>query len=92
MQQNEDTKSNPTAILLVVAFVYLVLNFPVVVYPYIDTKWWAEGMSDKRYAQSVLFQSVANLMMALNGSINFFLYLISGPGFRKGLKELFYKR
>ena len=78
--------SSMTAMLLAVTFTYLLLSTPLSLFHTGQYFWWKDRLSDERF---MLYWPVANILMYLNNSINFFLYILSGPKFRKELRGMF---
>lgn len=77
-----------TIMLLVVSFVFLLTTMPILVvktiFVYMQTtnKTW---QSNATHASMSFVDALANILMLVNHSINFFLYCIAGAKFRKDL-------
>lgn len=83
--------SSLTLTLLLVSAVFFICITPIVVYP-IGEPYWADGASEKKLASLFLIETIANLLMYINHSINFVLYFLSGRKFRNEVKLLFCRR
>lgn len=80
--------SSLTISLLLVSLVFCICITPIVVFPIGEPYWSANASTDKR-ATLFLIESLANLFMYVNHSINFILYFMSGKRFRDEVKQLF---
>lgn len=83
--------SGLTLSLMLVSVVFFICITPIVVYP-IGQPYWSEGATDRKLASLFLVETLANLFMYINHSINFVLYFLSGSRFRNDVKQLFCKR
>ena len=85
--KTKHTEKQVITMLLLVTFVFLVLNIPTrgVVY-YLN---FYNGNTPYYYAGLHLFYEVGSKSYFTNHGINFFLYVISGQKFRTDLKNLF---
>ena len=74
-------------ILLLVTFMFLLLNFPLrsLVY-YLN---FSSGDTPKYYAGLQLFFQIGDKSFYTNHGVNFFLYVMSGQKFRTDLRNLF---
>lgn len=89
---NSDHKmSSLTTSLLLVSVLFIVCITPVVVYP-IGEPYWSEGASDEKLALMFFWNTMANLLMYVNHSVNFLLYFLSGSRFRNEVKKLLCRR
>ena len=92
VNSNNRTKiSAMTAMLLTVTFTFIVLTTPVAVNLAGQFLWWKETItaSLENYAKFKVFWAVANLLMYMNNAINFVLYVLIGPRFRKEFCNIF---
>jgi len=80
--------SNLTKSLMFVCVVFMICITPIVVFP-IGQPYWERGATDKKLADMFLIETIANLLMYLNHSINFLLYFLSGTVFRNSVKMMF---
>lgn len=80
--------SSMTAMLLLVNLVFFLCTLPVSVF-LIGIHKWTEDMTAKKNAVLSLVYATVNILMYLNNAVNFLLYCISGPRFRRELKALF---
>lgn len=88
--------SNPkmttmTAMLLMTNTVFLLLTSPVVIFIILDRNWRKTDNSEHTEAVLYLASSCVILISYLNHAINFVLYCICGPRFRRELKAMFCK-
>ena len=79
--------ANTSCMLVTVSVVFLTLSLPITIYfiarPYLDRK-------DPTIATiTAIYYTIANVMQALNHTINFLLYCATGPSFRKELRHIF---
>ncbi len=82
--------SNMSTILMTVSFVYITCTLPIVVYVPVTRHWWSHGeVTWKQFSQIQLYYSSATLLGTFNSAINFVLYFLSGPSFRKALVGMF---
>ena len=73
-----------TFMLLVVSFTFLVCTLPTAVFAiYRDVFVAHYGGNLQQLANMVLFRTVSKLLLYVNHSINFYLYLLSGQRFRQ---------
>ena len=77
-----------TAMLLVVTLTFFMLTTPATVYFIGQRTWWKEE-KPKYPERFEVFWAATNILMYLNSAINFPLYCISGPKFRRELAEMF---
>ena len=77
-----------TAMLLTVNLAFLVLTTPGTLYFIGQHTWWKE--EKRKYPERFeIFWAVSNLLLYVNSAINFPLYCISGPRFRRELAGMF---
>lgn len=79
--------SSLTILLLLVSVLFIVCITPIVVYP-AGEPYWKEGASDHKLATMFLFETMSNVFMYVNHSVNFILYFLSGSKFRNEVKML----
>ena len=80
-----------TAMLLVVTFAFFMLTTPATVYFIGQYTWWKE--EKLKYPERFeVFWAATNILKYLNSAINFPLYCICGPKFRRELTEMFTNR
>ena len=80
--------TNMTVMLLTVTFVFLCLTSPIVIYN-IGEPYWLEGADDFLKARLELASAISHLLLYLNNAVNFLIYCVSGPAFRKELRLMF---
>lgn len=91
---NESSKKL-TCMLLAVSFTFLLTTLPMNMLQIVSAFFGADSESAdpqayrKRYAQLTLARTVAELLMYVNHSVNFFLYCATGRKFRKQVKDMF---
>lgn len=91
-QQRRDSKfSSMTAMLIAVNCVFLVCNIPSRAFM-IEHTSWSFDTCGHNYAKMSLLWCIFNLLMYVNNSVNFLLYIISGSRFRNEMKEMFKRR
>lgn len=91
-QQQRDSKfSSMTAMLIAVNCVFLVCNIPSRAFM-IENTSWSFDTCGHNYAKMSLLWCIFNLLMYVNNSVNFLLYIISGSRFRNEIKEIFKRR
>ena len=78
-----------TAILLVISFMYLVTTAPISIYLIIINAGWFDDVSPYTEAGVNLAWAVVNMLNYINNAINFILYCVSGPRFRRELLSHF---
>ncbi len=86
--QQGNRVSSVTITLLLVSFVYLVCTFPIVL---LNVIWDNGAKTLEESAMRKLYFNLADLLWTLNCSINFLLYCVTGPDFRKELMKMFMK-
>ncbi|CAH1797076.1 unnamed protein product [Owenia fusiformis] len=80
---SNDSKLNTmTAILLTVNFVFFVTTCPIVVLKKYYTVWF-DLNTWEGYMNNELAFAICNILFYLNSALNFLLYCISGPRFRR---------
>lgn len=81
-----------TKVLLLVSFVFLIMNLPDHVLRLTALAWYQNGVwSTLSLSTACTFlqaQQIANIIFNTNFSINFFLYNLAGRNFRRHVKEL----
>lgn len=85
--QTQRKISSLTILLLLVSALFIVCITPIVVYP-AGEPYWIDGASDHKLATMFLFETMSNLFMYVNHSVNFILYFLSGSKFRNEVKRL----
>ena len=75
-------------LLLFFSFIFLLTTSPIVIY-LVGYDSFTEGASAKKWAQIELAWAVVNLLAYSNNALNFMLYCVSGPRFRRELFGLF---
>lgn len=80
-----------TALLLTLNIVFMICVAPITVYIIGQYTWWPSGnlLTEKELAMNGLWWVIVNIMVYLNYSVNFILYLACGPMFRDDMKEMF---
>lgn len=91
--RKKDSKfSSMSIMLLVVNTTFLLCNTPISVY-LIGYETWVQKVHGREYVTlEYLIWSVVNILMYLNNSINFLLYILSGSRFRNEIKSMLIKR
>ena len=75
-----------TAMLFCVTFTFLILTSPTSLYSNGQRSWWMfQHFNNPNFR---IFSAVASLLMYLNSALNFVLYVVSSPKFRKELTVL----
>ena len=74
--------------LLVTSFAFLLLQMPLFIY-LIGEAYWKAGKSAAIVAKVELGRAIVDILYYSTYAINFLLYCISGPSFRKEVKVLF---
>ena len=80
-------QTSMTAMLMTLNTVFLFTTSPVSIYS-IGYPYWHTG-SQKATALMELWWAIVNMLMYINNSLNFLLYCLSGPRFRKEAKRMF---
>ena len=81
------TMANMTYMLLAVTFAFLTLTLPITTY-FVGRPYWMRSRDPHDKAKMGLFYVVANMLQGVNHAINFVLYCVAGPAFRKQLSTL----
>ncbi|CAH1780741.1 unnamed protein product [Owenia fusiformis] len=89
--ENESKMTSTTAMLLTVNFGFIICTSPIVLYDNFKTTWYPDD-EKSTIAKSDLHYAICSLLMYTNNSINFLLYCLAGPKFRRELRNLFSKR
>ena len=76
---------------MMVSAIFVICITPIVVLPIGDPYWQADASTPKK-AVLFLLDTIANIMMYVNHSINFVLYFLSGTRFRNDVRRLLCKR
>ncbi len=79
-----------TFILILVAVYFMISTTPGGIYLVIQTIW-SDWTDDHAWSLLNLYWAIANILQYSNNAINFFLYCLSGPRFRRELLALFCK-
>ncbi|XP_045197542.2 apelin receptor B-like [Mercenaria mercenaria] len=79
--------SSLTLLLMLVSVLFIICVTPIVVYP-IGDPYWREGTSEHKLAKLFLIETIANLLMYLNHSVNFLVYFLSGSKFRSEVNRI----
>ncbi len=88
LHRGTDTKlTSMTAILFSISLVFLLTTAPVAVFINVYHKWYT-GTTDS-YARMTLASAILDLLLYTNYSINFLLYCVSAPRFRRELVGMF---
>ena len=77
-----------TAILICVSVFYVVFSAPVAVYLVYQNSW-LDNAGLVWLGKMQVYWAIASIMSYFNNSMNFFLYCMSGPRFRKELVKMF---
>ena len=77
--------SSMTAMLVTVSITFIILTMPVCIFLSV-----CEGCMDEADEKTNLIFTALNLWSYLNYCINCFLYCLSGPKFRKEVKDMFF--
>ena len=80
--------ANMTITLISINLVFLCLTSPVVIF-FIGRPSWIETDDTQVLAKVALFGLIAHLCQYLNSAVNFLLYCVTGPLFRRELMKLF---
>ncbi len=86
LNAGSDTKmTSMTAILLCISFMFLLTTAPIALFLSTQDRWYADAKTDEDYARLDLVWASLNLLFYTNNAINFLLYCVSGPRFRREL-------
>jgi hypothetical protein len=85
---NSGKVQSVTVMLLTVNILFLVLTAPIVI-QLTGMKYWYSTEDPRDNVWLMLMYPIANLMMYTNSVINFFLYCMTGPRFRRELCAMF---
>jgi hypothetical protein len=86
--ETESTRlTSMNAILLTLCLVFLLSSAPICIY-ILSEKYWGAGVTRETGAKLSVVWAVVNLLYYCNNSINFLLYCVSGPRFRRVLGTL----
>ena len=88
--KNKHSEKQVYTMLLLVTFVFLILNIPLRALVYYLN--FASGDTLFFYAGLHLFDQIGDKSYVTNHGINFFLYVMSGKKFRTDLKKIFFQR
>lgn len=80
---------NATTVLIIIVIVFIVCETPELVQKCVSFTERNFPYSDLLSREVIRFNMVSQLLMVINSSINFFIYLIFGRRFRRILKETF---
>ena len=80
-----------TLMLIVTGIVFLLLNSPVYLHVLGQAFWYKSKVIDEKDNTLPLLHAISYLLWYLNFAVNFILYCLSGPIFRKELKNMFSK-
>ena len=75
-----------TTMLLTTTFTFLLLTTPNALFLSGQRLWWKE--EEKNNPNFEIFWAISQLLMYLNSAINFLLYYVSGPRFRREVKDI----
>lgn len=79
--------SSMTAILICVSVFYIFCTAPIAAY-LVAQQFWIHDVSFAMYGKMQVYFALAALVSYLNNSMNFLLYCLSGPRFRRELCQL----
>ncbi|XP_053398419.1 G-protein coupled receptor daf-37-like [Mercenaria mercenaria] len=79
--------SSLTVLLMFVSALFIICITPIVVYP-IGEPYWKEGAPEHKVATMFLVETMANLLMYVNHSVNFVVYFLSGSKFRSEVNRV----
>ncbi|KAK2170559.1 hypothetical protein LSH36_2g10077 [Paralvinella palmiformis] len=82
--------SSMTAILITVNFTFFVTTAPITIYIGTQNIWWDRVYNPQEEAQHELQWASVNVAAYTNFAINFILYCLSGPTFRRELAKMLY--
>ena len=84
VQQDHIQMKTMTFLLLGASFIFMITTAPMCIYMVLDN-------AEKVYygIKFYLFWNISNMLMYINNAINFWLYCVSGPRFRKELLDMF---
>ncbi|CAH1780743.1 unnamed protein product [Owenia fusiformis] len=88
---NESKMTSMTAMLLTVNFVFIICTSPIVLYYNFKTTWYPDD-EESTIAKADLHDAICNLFVYTNNSINFLLYCLSGPKFRRELRRMLWRK
>ena len=80
--------SGMTTMLVAISIVFLLLTSPVVIY-FIGRPYWIQTNDQRVHAQLWLFGVISHLLQYTNNAVNFILYCVTGPVFRRELAACF---
>ncbi|CAH1797430.1 unnamed protein product [Owenia fusiformis] len=89
---NESKMTTMTAMLLTVNFVFIICTAPIVIYLNFYTEWYPDEDDQSQMAKSDLHWAVCNMLQYSSNAINFLLYCVSGPKFRRELSGLWCRK
>ncbi len=85
------TKMNSmTMTLMLVSLVFLLGNTPLTLYLLLEHTW-IQNPDPQVQAKATMGWSIVNMCLYSNNSINFFLYIVSSPRFRRELISMVYR-
>ena len=85
---NNARMNTMTAILITVNFMFFVTTAPITIYIGTQKHWYDNARTNKDYARLELVWACVNMAAYTNFAINFILYCLSGPAFRKELVRM----
>ena len=88
IRSDADNRTGVTLMLVVVSFVFVGLSAPIFVFRFLYS-FVRSSLSIDGLALYVLFDIVFGLLYAINSSINFYLYCLTGKAFRRDLVMMF---
>ncbi len=83
--------TNMTVILMAVSVYFLIAILPIQIFLTIQGIWVGKPLHPHYAAQIQLYWAISNMLLYSNNAINFFLYILTSPRFRKLLIGLFVK-
>ncbi|CAC5426387.1 unnamed protein product [Mytilus coruscus] len=91
VQQRDSKLSSMSVILFTLNTVFLLCTTPISVYLIGYSKWENE-LVGRGYAVLDMMWPIVNILMYLNNSINFLLYILSGSRFRREFRNMFRRK
>ncbi|VDH91665.1 Hypothetical predicted protein [Mytilus galloprovincialis] len=87
-QQRDSKLSSMSVMLFTLNTVFLLCTTPISIY-LIGYSTWADELVGRGYAVLDMMWAIVNILMYLNNTINFLLYILSGSRFRREFKDMF---
>ncbi|KAK2158226.1 hypothetical protein LSH36_174g02024 [Paralvinella palmiformis] len=86
---DDKTRMNTmTAILITVSLMFFITTAPITIFVGTQEYWWSKAETDRDAAKLDLVWASVNMAAYTNCAINFILYCLSGPSFRRELAKM----